>query len=181
MKLLLSPCLCKMPWDACLTTSGWGLCPTSHSRDAPLITAVFSTRSRVIAPIPQAPGLLGWPLWYPQWSERCQKVQTVSVCQQTAVWEPLHVCTLFVWLGTPAHIILNCTGTFLGYPWSAHLNHSLSLEGNPQPDPSSQLCLWHPEIFVFSTCWTALQCFLVPRRLPALRGHAVCAHEQPRV
>lgn len=96
MKLLLSPCLYKMPCDACLTASGQAPCPTSHSRDAPLITAVFSTPSWVTAPIPQAPGLLGWPLWYPQWSERCHKVQTVSVCQQTAVWEPLRACTLFM-------------------------------------------------------------------------------------
>ena len=35
----------KVPCNACLTTSGWGPCPTSHSRDALLITAAFSTLS----------------------------------------------------------------------------------------------------------------------------------------
>lgn len=59
MKLLFSLSLRKMPCNACLTTLGRVPSPTSHSRDALLITDGFSTPPRVPCCHPTGTGAAG--------------------------------------------------------------------------------------------------------------------------
>lgn len=73
MALLLCPRLCDMPCDACLTTNTTTMSHISF-QGCPANNSFFSALSWVTAPVPQELGLLGWPLWYPQWSGRFHKV-----------------------------------------------------------------------------------------------------------